>query len=286
MPEPVKQRVDTFHIERNLLINATTGVYTLMPFDEVFVRTKKDFTKQRHVILSGEVAYPGIYAIGNKSTTIDDIITRAGGVTKYALVRGSTLSRTYENPGKVYFNLKKALNRPWSHYNYYLEEGDSINIPKLTDLIFVTGALNFENTIRFQGDTLGESSFRIDKISTPYVYGRRAKFYIRNFTGGFSKYSFKRKTIVITADGKVRKTHNFILFKIYPRVSLGSKVVVKPNLRKIERERLRLLRQQRKLMPQPKGKGVIAGAEDYYKQALERITQVLSIVLLARTAIK
>ncbi len=287
MPEPVVQKIDTFHIEHNLLVNATTGVFELMPFDEIFVRTKKDYTKQRHVVLSGEVSYPGVYAIGNKSTTISDVIKRAGGVSKYALVRGSNLTRTYDKPGKVYFNLKRALNRPWSHYNYYLEDGDSIFVPKFTDLIFIAGPLKYENTIRFQGDTLGEASYRNDKISVPYVFGRRAKFYIRNFTGGFSKYTLKGKTIVITADGKVKKTHNFLLFRIYPKVSLGSKIIVKPNMRKINRENLRKLgREHRFRQLAPNKKVTVAGAEDYYKTMMERITQVLSIVLLARTAVR
>ncbi len=289
LPEPINQQIDTFHIERNLLLNATSGVYVLMPNDEIFVRTKRDFTKQRHVYLGGEVAYPGIYAIGNKSTTITDVIKRAGGVTRYSLVKGSTLFRTYENPGKVYFNLKRAMSRPWSHYNYYLEEGDSIFVPKMTDLIFISGALKFENTLRFQGDTSSEATFRIDKINTPYVYGRSARFYIRNFTGGFSKYSMKRKTIVVTADGKVRKTCNLLLFKIYPKVSIGSKIVVKPNQRKIDRDNIAKLKQNRKiseLSPNAKVKVSAAAVEDYYRTAMERITQILSIVLLAKTALK
>ncbi len=289
VPESVKHQVDTFHIERNLLINATTGVYVLMPSDEIFVRTRRGFSKQRHVYLGGEVAYPGVYAIGDKSTTITDVIKRAGGVTQYSLVKGSTLFRTYENPGKVYFNLKRAMKRPWSHYNYYMEEGDSIFVPKMTDLIFITGALKFENSLRFQGDTMDEATFRIDKINAPYVFGRSAKFYIRNFTGGFSKYSMRRKTIVITADGKVRKTYDFLLFKIYPKVSLGSKIVVKPNQRKINRDTIVKLKQKKKILqltPNAKGRISIASAEDYYKTAMERITQVLSIVLLAKTALK
>ncbi len=290
MPEPIKQELDTFHIERNLLINATTGVYTLMPYDEIFIRSKRDFVKQRHVYLGGEVAYPGIYAIGNKNTSINDIVNRAGGLTKYALVKGATLSRTYDNPGKVYFNMKRAINRPWSHYNYVLEDGDSITVPKMSDLIYIAGALKFENTLRFQGDTLGDATFRVDNLSVPYVYGRRAKFYIKSYTGGFSKYSKRGKTVVVTADGKIRRTYNLLLFRIFPKVSLGSKILVKPNQRKIDRDKVKDLKQKRKieqLKPSNlKGKLNATAVEDYYKTFMDRITQVLSIVLLARTAIK
>ena len=289
LPEPVKHIVDTFHIERDLRINATSGVFELMPFDEIFIRSKREFARQRHVVLAGEVAYPGIYAIGEKNTKITEVLKRAGGTTYYALEKGATLHRTKDNPGEVYFNLKRAVKRPWTHFNYYLEDGDSIYIPRTTDLIFLTGYMKFENKVRFQNDTIANVSDKSGSVNVPYIYGRRAGYYIHQFTGGFSKVAMKRKTVVVTADGKVRHTINLLLFKIYPRVSLGSKIVVKPNPRKVERQELHKLKHEKKKRsfdPLTKTSKAITDANEFYKKTMDRITQVLSIVLLAKTAFK
>ena len=54
---------------------------------------------------------------------------------------------------------------------------------------------------------------------------RSAKSYI-NSAGGFSQRALKKRVFVIHQNGRVSSTKNLLLFKIYPKVSPGSKVIV------------------------------------------------------------
>ena len=54
---------------------------------------------------------------------------------------------------------------------------------------------------------------------------RSAKSYI-NSAGGFPQRAHRKRVFVIHQNGRVSSTKNLLLFKIYPRVSPGSKVIV------------------------------------------------------------
>ena len=53
---------------------------------------------------------------------------------------------------------------------------------------------------------------------------KRAKWYINKFGGGFSKDAKRSMTKVIYPNGQVKRTRNFGLFKIYPKVRRGSEI--------------------------------------------------------------
>ena len=91
-----------------------------------------------------------------------------------------------------------------------LLEGDSIVIPKLLDVVQVTGDLYNIN---------GSS------ISAPF-FGKRADYYVRNFAGGYTKDNKKSSTIVIHPNGVTKKSLNFGLFSISPKVKPGSTIKV------------------------------------------------------------
>ena len=66
--------------------------------DRVFVRRLQGLRDEGDVILSGEVLYPGPYALERRDETVSSLIRRAGGLTSEAYVgshhRGSGVSRT------------------------------------------------------------------------------------------------------------------------------------------------------------------------------------------------
>ena len=106
--------------------------------------------------------------------------------------------------------MEKALKKPSSRYDLVLNPGDVINVPKLLDLVYISGAIaNYEG----------------HAISAPY-FGKRANYYVKSFAGGFNKRSHRSKTYVVHANGIIKKTVNLGLFKIYPKVKRGSEVVV------------------------------------------------------------
>ena len=110
----------------------------------------------------------------------------------------------------VYFDMQKAISKTSSKHNLVLLEGDSVIIPKMLDVVQVTGDLHNIN---------GSS------ISAPF-FGKRANYYVRNFAGGYAKDNKKSSTIVVHANGVARKSMNLGLFTISPKVKPGSTIKV------------------------------------------------------------
>jgi len=110
----------------------------------------------------------------------------------------------------VYFDMQKAMSKISSKHNLVLLEGDSVIIPKMLDVVQVTGDLHNIN---------GSS------ISAPF-FGKRASYYVRNFAGGYAKDNKKSSTIVVHANGVTRKSMNLGLFIISPKVKPGSTIKV------------------------------------------------------------
>ena len=69
------------------------GEFFLMPYDYISVRPDPFFKMQQKVRVSGEVYYPGSYAITKSDETIADIINRAGGLRNNSFALGSRFSR-------------------------------------------------------------------------------------------------------------------------------------------------------------------------------------------------
>lgn len=188
--------------------------FKLNPFDQVFVRMVPDFELPKNLTIAGEVKYPGVYALARKDEHLDELIKRSGGLNRFAFAEGSTLYRSSLPGGYVVMNLKKALNNPKSTYNYILKEGDVVNVPRVIDLIAIRGNVEYLAVIAQ------------DQVNSPFIQGKRANFYVKEFANGFTKSSFKRKTYVVENNGKVDRTKNYLLFKIYPKVKKGSTIYV------------------------------------------------------------
>ena len=106
----------------------------------------------------------------------------------------------------VSFNLEKALNVNSKH-NIVLLEGDRLIIPKSVDVVHVTGDLfNFEGS----------------GINVPYLDMKRANYYVNNFAGGYTKENNKNRTVVVYPNGSVKRSVNYGLFTLSPKVKRGS----------------------------------------------------------------
>ena len=276
--KPRRAVVKTIKIGENLVLSTEAQEFSLQPFDQVFVRENPDFEPAKNIVLSGEVKYPGAYTLLSKDEKISSIIKRAGGLTSYAYMDGVKMFRKEEvilsedqstnfsiedfseelldsilsNPSlsllykeelqnmrvenfenvkvnieyyKVYLNLDKALNSQDSKHNLVLIEGDSVIVPKTMDVVHITGKLmNLE----------GKS------ISAPYFGARRANYYINNFAGGFTKENKKGNTVVIYPNGIAKKTINFGLFVISPRVKKGATIKVVNKVEKTKHKKIPL----------------------------------------------
>lgn len=246
--------------------------FKLEPFDHIVIRSAPEFEKLRFVTIEGEVKYPGIYAIMANNEKISDIVNRAEGLTKEAFPEAGTIVRTAQGiRGKVVTRMDKALQGNKMH-NIIVKAGDVITIPKTIDVVSID-RIGTNTITDLEADINTVINSTNVKLNVQINYRpKRAKWYINKFGGGFSKDAKRSMTKVIYPNGQVKRTLNFGLFKIYPKVRRGSEI------------RLALKENNKDLSPDER--------MDNAKQRKERIdriidssTALLSLVTAAVTTI-
>ena len=224
----------------------------LKPFDVVNIRKLPFYKEQRNVNIEGEVMYPGQYTIVNQKETLSSLIKRSGGPTNSAYLEGAILIRNTTDPNSnvdkkvieikksilksrtledisllkdslirkqvlsqrnyfesdkiVNLDLQKALDNPGSIYDILIENGDYIKIPKKVLTV----------------ETFGEVNIPVKK-----VYEENMDFLdIIDASGGFTANADKGRCYVVDPNGAVHSTINFILFKKYPPIKIGSELYI------------------------------------------------------------
>lgn len=264
--KPRRTVVKNIEVGNDLTLSESAEDFILQPFDQVFVRSNPEFEPAENITILGEVKYPGTYSILRKNEKVSSLIKRAGGLTNYAYLDGVKMFRKFnvkesvreqslemnisddlkksilnspdvaaiyaneveekskaffavensakiskENTDIVYLNLDKALKNNESRFNLVLNKGDSIVIPQILDVVHISGEL-----MNLEGNS----------ISAPFFTRKRANYYVKNFAGGFSKENDRSNTIVVYPNGIAKKSRNYILFKISPKVTKGSTIRV------------------------------------------------------------
>jgi polysaccharide export outer membrane protein len=223
--EPSRILIKTLQIGKDIKIADDQLSFQLRPFDQVFARLVPDFEYQQNITIVGEVKYPGVYALESKDERLSGLVKRSGGLNRFAFPEGSTLYRPSLPGGYIVMNLKDVMRNDRSKYNYVLKAGDVINVPRTIDFIAVRGDIGYLQIVNQE------------QVNAPYVRGKRANYYIKEFSNGFTKTSWKKKTYVVDNNAKVNRTKNFLLFKVYPKVKKGSVVYVIPKEEKVKKTR-------------------------------------------------
>ena len=233
--------VFNFELNDNLGLISTDGkksdtVFTLEPFDEVYVRFSPGYQEQQVVKVNGEITFAGDYVLAEKNSRLSDIIAKAGGITPDAYVKGASLKRqltedemrrletllqlsankqsrdsvalSLENikDYSVGIDLEKALTNPGSAHDVVLRDGDELYIPQFQSTVKISGAVTYPNSVT-------------------YTNGMSVKSCLSQ-AGGYNDIA-RKYPIVIYMNGKVATTRKrFIFFKHYPKVEPGSEIVV------------------------------------------------------------
>ena len=205
----------SFDIKDGLVVGGE-GDFHLEPFDEVYVRKSPAYRKQQNVVVAGEVLFGGNYALVKKNERLSDLISKAGGITPDAYVKGARLIRkmTEEEQrrqadavrmarmgeGKdsisveklnisdtytVGINLEKAISNPGSDFDMVLREGDVLFIPEYINTVKISGAVMYPNTVL-------------------YKRGESLRYYI-NQAGGYGNLAKKKKAYVVYMNGTVSR---------------------------------------------------------------------------------
>ncbi len=213
-------RTYSFALKDGFVIDGEPG-FTLMPFDEVYVRKSPGFYQQQNVVVEGEVMFSGTYTLERKNQRLSDLIKAAGGVNDRAYPKGARLERRFTpeerlrtetlldmaktqsgskdtidvkkiDIGDVYYvgiELDKALAQPGCDEDIVLREGDRLIVPQYTSTVKISGDVMYPNTVGYQK-------------------GKKAGYYIDQ-AGGWGNRAKKSHTFIIYMNGKVaRVAHN------------------------------------------------------------------------------
>ena len=232
----------SFDLKDGFLIGEKVNNFSLQPFDEVYVRKSPAYFVQQNVTISGEVMFDGVYSLQQKNERLSDVVSRAGGVTPDAYVKGARLVRQMNEEerrrqadvlrmarsgegkdsisiekldmGTTYavgIDLEKALENPGSDYDLVLREGDQLFIPKYVNTVKISGSVMYPNTVLYKD-------------------GKKLKHYV-NLAGGYGSDAKKSKAYVIYMNGTVAKLSKYKSSLIQP----GCEIVIpsKPESKKM-----------------------------------------------------
>jgi protein involved in polysaccharide export with SLBB domain len=236
-----------FSINPDLSLNPGGKSFILQPYDIVYVRSAPSYHKQKQVMISGQVRYPGRYTLESKKSRIADLIKRAGGLTNEAYPPGASLYRKLTSSqlqGRVYQAgvqgiLTTTQNADTNRQGKSLQNMQQPRHYKISKVgIQLPKILEHPNSkydlLLKQGDSL----YIPQKLETVFVkggvynptnirYDKRLNFqdYISE-AGGYNLKAKKNQAYVIYANGKVNSIKRFLFFKSYPNVKPGATLVV------------------------------------------------------------
>ncbi len=172
--------------------------FALEPYDNVLILQQPGWELQRSVSLSGQVRFPGRYALTRRDERLLDVLGRAGGLTHVAYPRGIQFYRAEGALGRIGIDLVRALRDPRHRDNVTLFAGDSIFVPEYQPTVKVEGAVN-------------------SPVTVAYVPRQGVLYYVSR-AGGFARRADKGHTYVVQPNGGVQRAN--------ARPEPGARVVV------------------------------------------------------------
>ena len=227
--EKVKLDMITLQLDSSYQVISPAG-FKLQPFDQVVVRLTPEFTLGRTIEINGQVKYPGAYALESKQTHLSEVIQMAGGLLGDADPIGSGLFRTYKGRGNITMDVKKAITHPGNiELDPILFEGDVININRRENTVSI-----FQNGTRMGQYSIYDNNPEVKNVI--YQGKKSARWYIRNYAGGFEKRANRNSVTVTLPNDQMNSTkRNLLVFRNYPTVEPGSVITLQM---KPEKEKL------------------------------------------------
>ena len=257
-PDSIIAKSFELTLKDGFVIDGTPG-FTLMPFDEVFVRKNPSYTEQQNVSIEGEVVFQGAYTMTKRPSRLSDLYHMAGGATDHAYIKGARLLRRTnqterdlmyaiykkerENQQKNLLQLAASSNNgsaiQQSAESAKNAELEKFNIPYEYPVgIDLKEALKNpggdEDLVLREGDRLivpqYDGTVKINGAvmfanTVAYVKGKRASYYIDE-AGGFASDAVKSKAYVIYMNGKVAKVSHGA------RIQPGCEIIVPSKLKR------------------------------------------------------
>ncbi|MGA9115270.1 MAG: SLBB domain-containing protein [Bacteroidota bacterium] len=142
--------------------------FPLLHRDEVLVLPNPTYVRQRNVIVSGDIRYPGVYAIQRRGERVSEILNRAGGPTSTSSMGGAQFFR---KDRRLLLDLRKAYEDRDVRHDVVMLDGDSLHIPSRPHTVLVTGEVNNPGLLSFiEGDDVQDYIDRAGGLTDSSLY--------------------------------------------------------------------------------------------------------------------
>jgi protein involved in polysaccharide export with SLBB domain len=221
-------------------LSSTSANIPLQPFDVITIRRKAGYILPETVTITGQVQYPGPYALSKSDEKVSDVLARAGGFAPDAYPAGAYIKRylterekaqslealkkaekqikdslgadktVREEIEKQYVQIPIELDRimqfPGSLEDITLKANDELYIPKFNAGVKISGSI-------------------LQSTQIPYDENNSFKDYIYS-AGGYSADAWKKGAYIVYANGRAASIKRFLFFKSYPKVLPGSEIII------------------------------------------------------------
>lgn len=247
----------TLSLKDGFVIDGTPG-FTLMPFDEVFVRKSPAYSEQQNVAIEGEVMFAGKYTLTKRNSRISDLFKTAGGATDQAYIKGARLIRRANENEKLRMEavlkmqreqqqknlLQLAASSNGSNLQQVAENAKNADLEKFNVPSEYPVGIDLAAAIKNPGCDADVVLREGDRLVVPqyngtvkingavmyantvaYERGKGVSYYIDQ-AGGFASDAVKGKAYIIYMNGKVAKVGHGA--KVQP----GCEIVVPAKLKR------------------------------------------------------
>jgi protein involved in polysaccharide export with SLBB domain len=172
----------------------------LQPLDYVFIPQLLNYRNPGTVKLRGEVLYAGDYALEKRNETVQEVITRSGGISPLASLADVQVFRKGLRVGTDFLAENGKRDEP-----FLLQPGDSIFIPRKNPFVEVQGAVFNPQILSYDSDNF-----------LAYI----------SAVGGVTDKANLKKAYIQYSNGISSQTKHFLFFRRYPKVLPGSRIIV------------------------------------------------------------
>lgn len=256
-PDSVIAKLYTLSLKDGFVVDGEPG-FTLMPFDEVYIRKSPAYMEQKNVSVEGEVMFAGTYTLSANNTRLSDLYRKSGGTNGLGYIRGARLMRRATEAEKQRMRtalqmemeqqqkniLQLAASSNGANLQQAAEGAKNANLSKFNvpdeypvgidlelaiknpggdaDMVLREGDRliipQYNGTVKVNGAVMYANTVAFEK-------GKRASYYIDQ-AGGYAGDAVKSRAYIIYMNGKVAKLSHGA--KVQP----GCEIVVPAKLKR------------------------------------------------------
>lgn len=235
-PDSVIAKLYTLSLKDGFVVDGEPG-FTLMPFDEVYIRKSPAYMEQKNVSVEGEVMFAGTYTLSANNTRLSELYRKSGGTNGLGYIRGARLMRRATEAEKQRMRtalqmemeqqqkniLQLAASSNGANLQQAAEGAKNANLSKFNvpdeypvgidlelaiknpggdaDMVLREGdrliVPQYNGTVKVNGAVMYANTVAFEK-------GKRASYYIDQ-AGGYAGDAVKSRAYIIYMNGKVAK---------------------------------------------------------------------------------